>query len=488
MESGIGTVVVVDDDESQRILLGRWLEDAGHFVETFSDGASCLRGLPRTLADVVCLDVRMPGIDGLETLEKIRAHHPRLPVIMLTSDDSVDPVVTAIRLGAFEYLRKPVDRQKLLTTVRNAVSRSRMERRLVELEQEVEGREEFPEMLGRSAAMRGLFRQMSRVAPTDASVLIRGESGTGKELVARALHHASGRRSAPFVAVNCAAIPESLQESELFGHEKGAFTGALRRQPGRFEQADGGTLFLDEVGELAPGLQAKLLRAIQEQRFFRVGGAEEIHSDFRLITATHRDLVQEVREGVFREDLYFRIAVLELEVPPLRDRGSDIALLATTFARDLGLSARETPSQITREALEVLSTHRWPGNVRELQNAIHRAVVMAEGGFIDLDDLPGSVRNPSPAGVDSIARAAGRGVPTGPAAGAPPTAANSLGEDGIWTDGVPDQPLSESEAQLIEAMVHRHGGNLSVVARILDISRTTLYRKMEAYGVARPGS
>ncbi len=474
MEDARGNIVVVEDDTAQRTILARWLASAGHEVTEYPDGESCLRGLAASIPDVVCLDLQLPGMNGLEVLDRIRAHNPRLPVIMLTVDDSTEPVVAAIRLGAFEYLRKPADRQKLLTTVRNAVVHSQMEVRLAQLQHEVEGWN-YPDILGQSEAMRDLFRQMDRVAPTDVSVLIHGESGTGKELVARALHETSGRSDEAFVALNCAAIPESLQESELFGHERGAFTGASQRRPGRFEQADGGTLFLDEIAELTPSLQAKLLRAIQEQRFYRVGGTVEVSSDFRLVAATHRNLAEEVRAGRFREDLFFRLAVLELAVPPLRDRGPDVVLLAETFASDMGLEMRGSPAELSDVAKAALVSYEWPGNVRELQNAMQRAVVLASGGVIGLDALPDAVRAHSPperTGEPGGAFAAPQTDPGG----------------GSWTRTMPDLSLEQVEKEVIRTLVERHSGNLSAVARILDVSRTTLYRKMGAHGIARPSS
>ncbi|MDH3271639.1 MAG: sigma-54 dependent transcriptional regulator [Gemmatimonadota bacterium] len=478
MEDARGTVVVVEDDAAQRTILGRWLTEAGHEVALFPDGESCLKGLSGTLPDVVCLDLRLPGIDGLETLDRIKAHYPKLPVIMLTAEESLEPVVASIRMGAFEYLQKPVERQKLVTTVRNAVALAQMEVRLTQLQHEVEGWS-YENIVGRSERMRRLFRQMDRVAPTDVSVLIQGESGTGKELVGRALHESSGRAMGPYVALNCAAIPESLQESELFGHEKGAFTGATQRRAGRFEQADRGTLFLDEVAELSPGMQAKLLRAIQEQRFFRVGGSNEVSSDFRLITATHRDLAGEVRAGRFREDLYFRLAVLEIEVPALRDRGDDVVLLASTFAREMGLRTNGAPSRISANALDAIQAYRWPGNVRELQNAVQRAVVLAESEEIGLDSLPPKVRAAAREDAAPLADVTPTGErdQLGPTPSTPPPR--------HWADLVPDQSLESIEGKVIASMVERHHGNLSEVARVLGISRSTLYRKMSSHGISR---
>ena len=319
-------VVLVDDDAAFLQAATRWLEKENFVIRTFATAAACLEGLERTLPDVLCLDIQMPDLDGMEALERVLSVHPDLPVLMLTAETSVLTVVEAMKRGAYDYLSKPLDRTRLVTAIRNAAERHQLALRLVELEREARGGT-FDGIIGRSTAMRGLFRQLDRVARADISVLIHGESGTGKELVAAALHQRSARSKGPFVAINCAAIPESLQESELFGHEKGAFTGALTRHLGRFEQANGGTLFLDEVGELSLGLQAKLLRVLQERRFHRVGGAAETHSDFRVVAASHKDLRDEVAAHRFREDLYFRLAVFDLEVPPLREREGDIPIL-----------------------------------------------------------------------------------------------------------------------------------------------------------------
>ncbi|MEM7414072.1 MAG: sigma-54 dependent transcriptional regulator [Gemmatimonadota bacterium] len=462
MDNLRGTVVVVDDDPAQRAILARWLGAAGHDVLEFPDGESCLRGLSASIPDAVCLDLRLPGMNGLEVLARLKERSPRVPIIMLTVDDALEPVVAAVRLGAFEYLRKPVTRERLLTTVRNAVERSSLELRLAQLESSVEGWG-HANILGQSAPMLDLFRQMDRAAPSDVSVLIHGESGTGKELVARALHDASGRARGPFVAVNCSAIPEGLQESELFGHERGAFTGAHQRRQGFFEQAHDGTLFLDEIAELSPGLQAKLLRALQEQRFRRVGGTKEIHSDFRLLAATHRDLGEEVRQGRFREDLYFRLAVLVLRVPPLRERGEDIGVLAARFAHDVG---REAGREVTLSegALDQLLRHSWPGNVRELQNAIQRAVVLSSGTMIEARHLPEAVRTTLPEVAPPVSESRSSRAPSE--------------ESEHWANAVPDQSLHDIEREVIEALTRRHDGNLSAVARVLGISRSTLYRKL----------
>ncbi|RMH17875.1 MAG: sigma-54-dependent Fis family transcriptional regulator, partial [Acidobacteria bacterium] len=380
-------MLVVDDDESIRDLVALWLGRAGYDLELFPDGETCLTALARSLPDCICLDLHLPGLSGIQILQRIKAHHPRLPVIMLTADTTVDTVVAAMQGGAYDYLVKPLDRTRLIATVGNAVERHQLEVRVTQLEREIDGRG-YAGMVALSPAMRRMFRDMDRVAASDITVLVHGDSGTGKELVARGLHEASGRRDGPFVAVNCAAIPDTLEASEFFGHEKGAFTGANQRRVGRIEQADGGTLFLDEVGELSLGLQAKLLRVLQERRFQRVGGNVEIESDFRLIAATHRDLEEEVRAGRFREDLFFRIVVFELEVPPLRERGDDIQLLAQHFLAEADGQQGGQPPQLAPDALAALKAYPWPGNVRELQNAMEHARLVASDKVIRLADLP----------------------------------------------------------------------------------------------------
>jgi DNA-binding NtrC family response regulator len=416
----------------------------------------------------VLLDLNLPGISGLKVLDYLRARYQRLPVVVMTADDGVDSVIEAMRLGAYDYLVKPLNRTDFLTRVRNAVEREQMAARLASLEREVNS-QGYGRILGQSPAMKELYRQVDRVAASDVTVLIRGESGTGKELVAQAIHEAGSRADGPFEAVNCAAIPETLQESELFGHEKGAFTGATSRRIGRFELADTGTLFLDELGDLAPEAQAKLLRATQEKTFSRVGGSAEVSSDFRLVAATHRDLETMVREGSFREDLFFRVAVFELHLPPLRDRREDIPLLADAF-----LSAElPTPVSIAPDALAAMLAYSWPGNVRELQNAVRRAAVTAEGE-IRIEDLPPRVR-----------MGAGGGPVPG-AAGSGDQAASRSGSGG----GAPAQVslsgtlnLRELEREAIQQAVALSQGNLSEAARQLGIARNTLYRKLNDHGL-----
>jgi DNA-binding NtrC family response regulator len=457
-------ILLVDDDVSHCRLLERWLTGGGYEVTTFATGEACLAALAELLPSAVCLDLHMPGIGGLATLEKLRLATPHVPVIMLTADGEVENAVKAVQIGAYDYLVKPVNRSKLLTEVRNAVERGRMAIRLMQLEREADGGD-YSGLIGQSPPMISMFRQMDRLATSDISVLIHGESGSGKELVARAIHDHSGRSSGPFAAVNCAAIPESLQESELFGHEKGAFTGATQRKSGRFEEADRGTLFLDEVAELSLSLQAKLLRALQGKNFRRVGGTREISSDFRLITATHRDLENEAKNGRFREDLFFRVAVFELEIPALRERGDDIPVLALHFLEKY--AADGVAPILSADALRILTAYSWPGNVRELENAIQHSLVVSSGVQLRAPDLPPRIR--------SAAREA---------EASSPTADHLLEPDGNH-DSMPLTTLAELERLAIERTIKHTKGNLSEACRVLGIGRTTFYRKLKGYGIEK---
>jgi DNA-binding NtrC family response regulator len=475
-------VVLVDDDRNLCDLVERFLDRAGHEVKVFHDGESFLGSLGAMMPDVICLDLSMPGIGGFETLDIIKERQRHLPVIILTADHTVDSVVAAMQRGAYDYLVKPIDRTKLVTTVGNAVERYRMSMRLRQLEREVGG-EGYANIVGNSPAMKELYRQMDRVAASDITILIHGESGTGKELVAQAIYEASGRKSGPFVALNCAAIPETLQESEIFGHEKGAFTGAVTRHVGKFEQANGGCLFMDEVAELSLSLQAKLLRAIQEKRFHRVGGSTQVHSDFRLIAATHRNLLDLVNRSLFREDLYFRIAVFELEVPPLRERGGDVVLLAERFldryASKEGKGEKARP-RLSNEVIELLKAYQWPGNVRELENIMQRCLLIAKGGLVLPEDLPPRLR--ARGAMEALSAVADHAPQ--PLADREPEVARPLPvEVPRRSSRLETLDLQELERRAIQQALEEAGGNLSQVVRLLGIGRTTLYRKLKSHGL-----
>lgn len=459
-------VMVVEDDPVFSELLRAWLGAAGHDVAAYPDGETALAELragPRP--DAVCLDLNLPGMSGRQVLDGILEVEPRMPVVMLTSEGGVQHAVEAIKAGAFDYLTKPPAREVLLRTVRDAARHGRLMEQLAR-----DGGEEerwgATGIVGESDAMKSLFRQLDRVAQTDITVLVLGESGTGKELVARAVHALSARRSAPLQTINCATIPESLQESALFGHERGAFTGASTARAGLFELANGGTVFLDEVGELSLSAQAKLLRVVQEGTFQRVGGERELRSDFRLVAATNRDLAAEVQRGAFREDLYFRLAVFELEVPPLRERGDDVVLLAAAFARRQGERLIGRSVTLSPEAVSLIRRYPWPGNVRELENAVQRAIVASTGGVLSPLDFPGRIRRgPSP--EPALPTGEGSGGAAAPAVSAAPVTGT----------------LEERERLAIEEVLRLTDGNVSEASRRLGIGRTTLYAKMRRYGL-----
>ncbi|HEY1086576.1 MAG TPA: sigma-54 dependent transcriptional regulator, partial [Archangium sp.] len=382
-----GLLFLVDDDPALTALVAELLRHDGWAVSCFDRGEACLQALQEATPSCVLLDLQMPGLTGQATLQRIAALYRHLPVIVLTADREVSTVVELLRLGAYDFLAKPVEPAKLLTAVSRAAEKYQLSVRVAQLERQHESRG-FPGLVGSSAPMQHLVRQIERVASTDVTVHVHGESGTGKELVARAIHENSGRRGKPFVAINCGALTESLQESELFGHEKGAFTGAVARKAGHFEAVQGGTLFLDEVAELSPSAQARLLRVLQERVVQRVGGSESIPVDFRLLTATHRDLNEAVQRGAFREDLLFRILVYELELPPLRERSDDLVMLARHFVALHGPKLAGRTPDWDEAALDALRRHRWPGNVRELENVVQRALVNSTGDRLAVQDLP----------------------------------------------------------------------------------------------------
>ncbi len=447
-------VWIVDDDPAIRELFSFIVSDAGYEIDGFASGAEVLAhsGPPPA---AVLLDLMMPEVDGVEVLKELVRRHPRLPVIILTADDDISRAVEVTKLGAYDYLVKPVDKNRLLTTLARALSHGSLENEVERLKTELSDRYHLRNIIGSSAAMRRVYDQIEKVLESEITVFISGESGTGKELVARAIHHASTRSDGPFVDVNCAAIPEGLQESELFGHEKGAFTGAVSDHPGKFEQPAGGTIFLDEVGEMSPSAQARLLRVLQERVLQRVGGTKKINLDVRVISASNRDLTAMVEDGSFRQDLFYRLVVFPIELPPLRDRREDIPLLVAHFLEKYARDASKRVAQVDPRAMEALAAHGWPGNVRELENVIHRSLLVSAGLELGLEDLP-----------------------KGLGEGAPPTRTAS------------SQPLDEATMSLedlekaaIVRALENNRGNLSDVARQLGIGRSTLYRKLEQYGL-----
>jgi DNA-binding NtrC family response regulator len=377
------TILVADDEPYICELFRDLFEPAGATVHTFYSGSDALAAIEHEEPDIAIFDVRMPAPDGLELLSKLRAGGSTFPVLIVTAQESSTVTIEAMQRGAYDYIAKPFEPDEILATVERALEYRRLTRRVQKLEKQIAGRDPRDIMIGRSPAMQRVYKLIGRVANSEATVLITGESGTGKEVVANVLHQNSVRREGPFVAVNCAALPETLLESELFGHEKGSFTGAMAQRKGRFEQAKGGTIFLDEIGEISPATQKKLLRVLQEKSFERVGGNVAIKAEVRVLAATNRNLLAEVAAGTFREDLYYRLNVINIELPPLRERTDDIPLLVQFFLTRAAKRANGRPPQITEAAMDALTNYRWPGNVRQLENTIERAVVLSQGQLIE---------------------------------------------------------------------------------------------------------
>jgi len=382
------TILVVDDEKNYLVVLSAFLTEEGYETLTAEEGQQALEVLEGADIDLVLTDMKMPSMDGIELLRHIKEKSPDLPVVVMTAYGTVEKAVEAMQRGAFNFIQKPFQNETLKQIVDNAVATYRVVKENRRLVQALEDRYRFDNIVGKSKPLQDVFDVVQKVAHTKATVLITGESGTGKELIAKAIHFNSPRGDKPFVAVSCAALSETLLESELFGHEKGAFTGAIAVKKGRFEMADGGTLFLDEIGEVPVSVQVKLLRVLEEMSFERVGGAKTISADVRLIAATNRALKAEVEQGSFREDLYFRLNVVHIELPPLRERAEDIPLLAAHFIEKYGQEANRGEMTVSPEAMRFFYNHRWPGNVRELEHTIERAVLLSSGNEITLDDLP----------------------------------------------------------------------------------------------------
>ena len=446
-------ILIVDDSDGTRDSLAAILADDDHPTLGVAGGAEALQALQSQPFDLVFLDLVLPDMDGLQLLEDIHRHDPELPVIVISGRGNIDVAVRATRLGAYDFLEKPLALERVLLTVRHALDRVRMARRLEQLSHRLD---DPTELVGDGPAMRRLRSELARAADSDGRILLLGENGTGKELAAHYAHRLSSRSDKPFVEVNCAAIPEELIESELFGHMKGSFTGASSDRAGRFEQADGGTLFLDEVADMSLKTQAKVLRALQEQRFERVGGSASIQVDVRVIAATNKDLEDEIRAGRFREDLYFRLAVLPIHIPPLRERPEDVPLLAEHFLRRFAGRQERRPKQLGPEARRRLTAYHWPGNVRELRNLIERLMIMTPGDVIQARDLPPQMGESH---VDPL---------------------RSLLDQ-------PHLSLRDARAafekQLIERRLEENLGNVSKTAAGLELERSHLYRKIRAYGI-----
>jgi DNA-binding NtrC family response regulator len=445
MATKSGSILIVDDEFSVRDSLYHWFRKDGYEVQAVENAAEALQALDGRRYDVALLDIRMPGMDGMELQEHIHRIDPQVAVIMLTAFASVDTAVRALKQGAFDYVTKPIDPDELSHLVLRAVEQRRLREENTQLRETIDGLVSEDAIVGDSPPMRKVLELVDHVAKTDATVLILGESGTGKEVIARAIHANSKRRYFPIVSVNCGALPESLLESELFGHEKGAFTGAQFRRKGKIEMADGGTLFLDEVGAINAKMQVDLLRVLETKELTRVGGTRSLKVDFRVICATNEHLDAAVREGRFREDFFYRINVFTIDLPPLRERRPDIPALANHFLIRFARQMDKRITSLSPAALDLLLAYDWPGNVRELSNAIERAMVVGTPPEIRPEDLP--LRKP------------------------------------LRIEGSPDQSLADMEKRHIAAVLERTGGNVTQAAEILKVDRVTVYNKIKKYGL-----
>jgi len=441
----LGSVLIVDDEFSMRDSLVHWFEKDGYRTGSAQDGHEALQRLDEHDWDAVLLDIKMPGMDGLELQRRIREVDPELPIIMITAFASVDSAVQALKEGAFDYVTKPIDPDELSHLVRRAVEKRRLQRENIQLRRKVDQLATPTTIVGASGPMSKVLELVASVAQTDTTVLIRGESGTGKELIAQTIHANSRRRYFPIVPVNCGAVPESLLESELFGHEKGAFTGAQYRRKGKLEMADGGTLFLDEVGTIGLPMQVNLLRVLETKEFTRLGGTKPVRVDFRVICATNQDLERQVKEGTFREDLYFRLNVITISLPALRERRQDIPLLAQHLLAKYAQEMNRAFTGFDPAAMDQMVRYDWPGNVRELANAVERALVVGRGPLVMAADLPMRMNEK-----------------------AEPPAGDSL---------------ADVEQAQIRVILERTGGNVTRSADILGIDRVTLYNKIKKYGL-----
>ena len=455
-------ILVIDDESAIRDSLKMTLEYAGYEFIGAATGQEGLALAEREAPDIVLLDIKMPGMDGMDVLSRLRQMSETMPVVMISGHGTTSTAVEAIKRGAADFLDKPFEStDRLLVTISNALEQGRLRDENRSLKKQAEVRHQ---MIGESVGLRQVMGSVSRAAPTNATVLIQGESGVGKELVARTIHRNSNRSRERFVQVNCAAIPEELIESELFGHEKGSFTGATEKQVGKFEQADRGTIFLDEVGDMSAKTQAKVLRVLQEGEVERLGSARTIKVDVRVIAATNKNLEEEIEKGHFREDLYFRLAVIPVYVPPLRERTDDIPPLVRHYIDYFSRENNSRPKRITPAALEALQRYRWKGNIRELRNTVERLIIMTSGDTIDVSDLPGAVRSPVPASQS----------PKPAANDAEPSKAGTLRE---FKDS--------SERAYLVAKLRENGWNISKTAEVIDTPRSNLYKKLEQYQISQ---
>jgi two-component system, NtrC family, response regulator AtoC len=472
--SDVKRVLVADDELNMRRVLEAMLRREGYDVITAANGVEALGGMEKSKGGVhtVITDLKMPGLDGMGLLKRLSADYPDVPVVMITAHGSVESAVEAVKLGAFDYLEKPFEQEQIRQVVAKAINTYALARRDARPEEPSSLTGRF-RLVGQSPAIRQIYAVVEKVANTPSTVLISGESGTGKELIARALHENSSRHAGPFIKINCAAIPKTLMESELFGYDKGAFTGAVGAKPGRFELAHGGTLFLDEIGEIPVEMQVKLLRVLQESEFERVGGIKTIKVDVRLVTATNRDLLAEVGAGAFREDLFYRLNVVPIHIPPLRERHEDIPLLAEHFIAKFNDRLKKEITAVTPEAIERLVAYQWPGNIRELENLMERTMLFCEGPEIRVSDLPPEV--------------AGAPVSAAALAAQPPGAAPAT-EEGARPapESLKEAVRAETERverELIQRALDATAGNVTQAARKLKISRKSLQTKMKELGL-----
>lgn len=480
-------ILIADDELNLRKVLSAILRRQGYEVWAAADGAEALSLMREHEFQVVITDLKMPGIGGMEVLKRARAESPGLPVIVITAHGTIDTAVEALKTGAFDYITKPFEQEEIVQVVQKALATAELSAQEVQAEPAIAGEltsggEAAPvttgafDIVGRSREMQDVFQIIRKVADTPSTVLITGESGTGKELIAKALHTESARKDKPFIAINCAAIPKTLMESELFGYEKGAFTGATTSKPGRFELAHGGTLFLDEVGEIPLEMQVKLLRALQEGEFERVGGVRTIKVDVRLIAATNRDLEKDIAAGGFREDLYYRIHVVPVALAPLRDRRDDVPLLVQHFIEKYNRRLKKSVRDVSDSAMAALMAYSWPGNIRELENVLERALLFAESERLDLPDLPTALRER----VNRAEASAAAETATALAAGmAPASAAPQTGS----LKAIVKETTLRIEKDLIQRALTSTAGNVTRAAKLLKISRKGLQNKMKEFGL-----
>lgn len=465
-------ILLIEDDESLRANVTRYLEDKGYEVHGYHSAEDAIPAAESRDYPIALVDYRLPGMDGIEFVRMMRASVPQLPCVIMTAHGDVQSAIEAMKAGAEQFLEKPVDPATMIELIERSTEKGMLRDEVERLRGELDQRYGFEQIIGNSPTMRAVFDRIKLAAPTQSTVLITGETGTGKELVARAIHNNSTRKKRPFVAVNCAALPDSLIESELFGHEKGAFTGATSTKKGYFEAAGGGTLFIDEIGELALPLQAKLLRALEQRLVTRVGSTTEIPVDVRILAATNRDLREASAAGEFRDDLFYRLSVVTIDLPPLRDRKGDIPLLVAHFLRELAIEHQRDITEIADEAIDAFEHYPWPGNVRELRNTLESVVVLSTAASLSLDDLPAHIlRGESPDHLPE-ARAAGDST-------ADPSSA------AVSYEG---KTLEQVEKEVILQALERSGGNKTQAARDLGIAVRTIQRKLHQYGEDSDGT